>query len=244
MRLSLFFTSIHTPSACCVLQHTTTGGNLKICVRPTDYLNTTLSLMSFLKRSHLLQNCNARWKPVSVILSNFCIILVHINYKTPLSDHDTLSHAQVLSLEKRNFLVIFTHYFLLSLPLTAKISRSYWHFARYSFPHTGFDVVTNVFSLCVCFSNSHSGGWSPSWVHSVRRPLNGLLYLPREIMIMENLVEWRLAGETEVLGEKPNPAALCPPQIPLDQTRVRTRAAAMVSQRLTAWAMARSRSVC
>jgi hypothetical protein len=29
-----------------------------------------------------------------------------------------------------------------------------------------------------------------------------LLYLPRMIvMMMENLVEWRLAGETEVLGE-------------------------------------------
>jgi hypothetical protein len=49
--------------------------------------------------------------------------------------------------------------------------------------------------------NSHSGGWSPSWVHSARRPLNGLLYLPRVIMMMENLVEWILAGETEVLGE-------------------------------------------
>jgi hypothetical protein len=38
-------------------------------------------------------------------------------------------------------------------------------------------------------------------VHSARRPLNGLLYLPRVIMMMENFVEWRLAGETEVLGE-------------------------------------------
>jgi hypothetical protein len=48
------------------------------------------------------------------------------------------------------------------------------------------------------FLNSHSGGWR---VHSARRPLNGLVYLPRVIMKMENLVEWRLAGETEVLGE-------------------------------------------
>jgi hypothetical protein len=45
------------------------------------------------------------------------------------------------------------------------------------------------------------GGWSPNWVLSARRPLNGLLYLPRVIMMMENMVEWRLAGETEVLGE-------------------------------------------
>jgi hypothetical protein len=39
------------------------------------------------------------------------------------------------------------------------------------------------------------------WIHSARRPLNGLLYLPRVIMMMENLVEWRLARETEVFGE-------------------------------------------
>jgi hypothetical protein len=38
---------------------------------------------------------------------------------------------------------------------------------------------------------------------------------------------------------KPTPAPLCPPQIPLDQTRVWTRAAAVGSQRLTAWAMTR-----
>jgi hypothetical protein len=35
------------------------------------------------------------------------------------------------------------------------------------------------------------------------------------------------------------PAQLCPSQIPLDQTRDRTLAAAVGSQRLTAWAMAR-----
>jgi hypothetical protein len=38
---------------------------------------------------------------------------------------------------------------------------------------------------------------------------------------------------------KPAPAPLLPPQIPLDKTRDRTRAAAVGSQRLTAWAMAR-----
>jgi hypothetical protein len=38
---------------------------------------------------------------------------------------------------------------------------------------------------------------------------------------------------------KPAPSPLCPPQIPLDHTRDRTRAAAVGSQRLTAWAMAR-----
>jgi hypothetical protein len=38
---------------------------------------------------------------------------------------------------------------------------------------------------------------------------------------------------------KPTPAPFCPPQIPLDQNRARTRPAAVGSQRLTAWAMAR-----
>jgi hypothetical protein len=37
---------------------------------------------------------------------------------------------------------------------------------------------------------------------------------------------------------KPAPAPLCPPQIPLDQTRARTRAASVGSQRLTACTMA------
>jgi hypothetical protein len=38
---------------------------------------------------------------------------------------------------------------------------------------------------------------------------------------------------------KPAPAPLCPPQIPFDQTRARTRAAAVGSQRLVPWPMAR-----
>jgi hypothetical protein len=38
---------------------------------------------------------------------------------------------------------------------------------------------------------------------------------------------------------KPSPAPLCPPQIPHDHIRARTRPAAVGSQRLTAWVMAR-----
>jgi hypothetical protein len=53
------------------------------------------------------------------------------------------------------------------------------HRRRYSF----------TFTLVIFFLNSHSGGWSPNWVHSARRPLNGLLYLPRVIVMVENLVE-------------------------------------------------------
>jgi hypothetical protein len=40
-------------------------------------------------------------------------------------------------------------------------------------------------------------------------------------------------------SEKTCPSPLRPPQIPLHQTRARNRAAAVGSQRLTAWAMAR-----
>jgi hypothetical protein len=49
--------------------------------------------------------------------------------------------------------------------------------------------------------NTHSVGWSANWVHSARQPLIGLWYLRRVIVRMENFVKWRLAGETEVLGE-------------------------------------------
>ena len=54
-------------------------------------------------------------------------------------------------------------------------------------------------------------------------------------------VEWNWQGKTEVLGEKPVPLPLCPPQIPHGLTRNRTRASAVGSRRLTAWAMTRPR---
>jgi hypothetical protein len=40
-----------------------------------------------------------------------------------------------------------------------------------------------------------------NWVHSVLRPPTGLLCQTRVITMMENLVEWWLAGETKVLRE-------------------------------------------
>jgi hypothetical protein len=63
-------------------------------------------------------------------------------------------------------------------------------------------ILVLSFSLKVTnfFFNLRSGVWSPNWVHSARRPLTGLLYLPRMIVRMENSMEW-MAGETEVLGE-------------------------------------------
>jgi hypothetical protein len=51
--------------------------------------------------------------------------------------------------------------------------------------------------------------------------------------------EWYWRGKTEVLGGKPVPVPLCPPQIPHGLTWDRTRASAVTGRQLTAWAMAR-----
>jgi hypothetical protein len=66
---------------------------------------------------------------------------------------------------------------------------------------------------------------------------NGLLCQPRVIKMIEKLVEW-LAGETEVLGEN-LPQCRFVHHKPHMPARMRTRAAAVGSQRLTAWATAR-----
>jgi hypothetical protein len=64
---------------------------------------------------------------------------------------------------------------------------------------------------------------------------SGLLYQPQMI----DDVDCGEIGGMKIGRGKPAPAPLCPPQTPHDQTRARTRAAAVGSQRLTAWAMAR-----
>jgi hypothetical protein len=51
--------------------------------------------------------------------------------------------------------------------------------------------------------------------------------------------EMKIGRGNRSTRRKPAPAPLCPPQISLDQIWARTRAAAVGSQRLTAWAMAR-----
>jgi hypothetical protein len=55
---------------------------------------------------------------------------------------------------------------------------------------------------------------------------------------------WRIWWNEDWQGKpstrrKPAPGPFCPPQIPLEQTRIWTRASAVGSQRLTAWAKAR-----
>jgi hypothetical protein len=58
-------------------------------------------------------------------------------------------------------------------------------------------------------------------------------------MIVEQLVEWRLAGETEVLGENVPQRHLVHHKSHMARPGLEPRAAAVGSQRLTAWAMAR-----
>jgi hypothetical protein len=70
---------------------------------------------------------------------------------------------------------------------------------------------------------------------------SGLLYKPQ--MIDEGdcgaIGGMKIGRGNRSTRRKPLPAPLCPPQIPHEHTRARTRAAAVGSQRLTAWAMAR-----
>jgi hypothetical protein len=81
-------------------------------------------------------------------------------------------------------------------------------------------------------------------VESILGPLGtaattGLLHLARVIVRMEKLVEWMdLAGETEVLGENLYRRHFVRHKSYL---RARTQAAAVGSQRLTAWDMTRPR---
>jgi hypothetical protein len=74
----------------------------------------------------------------------------------------------------------------------------------------------------------------------------GLLCQPRMIMkmIVEKQMECRLAGKPKFSSEKTWPSAtFVHHKIPHDQTRVWTRAAAVGSRRLTAWAMSRPKYI-
>jgi hypothetical protein len=72
-------------------------------------------------------------------------------------------------------------------------------------------------------------------------PTTGLLYQPQMIDEGEcgEIGGLKIGRGNLSTRRKPAPAPLCRPQIPHDQTRTRTRAIAVESQRLTARAMAR-----
>jgi hypothetical protein len=69
----------------------------------------------------------------------------------------------------------------------------------------------------------------------------GVLYQPQMIDDGDcgEIGGMKIGGGNRSTRRKPAPAPLCPPQMPHDETRARTRAAAVGSQGLTAWAMAR-----
>jgi hypothetical protein len=71
--------------------------------------------------------------------------------------------------------------------------------------------------------------------------ITDLLYQPQMIEVGDcgETGGMKIGRRNRSTRGKPAPAWLCPPQIPHDQTRARTRAAALGSQRLTVWAMAR-----
>jgi hypothetical protein len=77
-------------------------------------------------------------------------------------------------------------------------------------------------------------GWD--WVHLVQRPLFGQLYQPRTIDDYDcgAIDGMRICRGNRSTRIKPAPVPLCPPQIPHDLTRARTRVAAVGSRRLTA----------
>jgi hypothetical protein len=91
--------------------------------------------------------------------------------------------------------------------------------------------------LLLLFFNSHSGRWSPS-----RGPLGTAATEWPTVPAPGDYDDGEFGGMKNGRGtqRKPTLAPLCPPQIPVDQTRARTRAAVVGSQRLTARARARS----
>jgi hypothetical protein len=81
-------------------------------------------------------------------------------------------------------------------------------------------------------------GWD--WVHSVCRPLTGLLYQPRMRDDESGAVGgMRIGRGSRSTRRKPAPIPLWPLQVAHDLTWARTRAAVVGSRWLTSWVMAR-----
>jgi hypothetical protein len=102
----------------------------------------------------------------------------------------------------------------------------------------GREVDHSLSSIAEGFFNFFGVGWD--WVHLVRRPLIGLSYQPRTIDDECGAVgKMRIGRGNRSTRRKPASVPVCPPQIPHDLTRARTRAAAVENRRLTALVMAR-----
>jgi hypothetical protein len=76
---------------------------------------------------------------------------------------------------------------------------------------------------------SLSGGWGPLGTAATDWPI-----VPAKGDYDGEFGGMKIGGGNRNTRKKPAPAPLCLPQIPLDQNRDRTRAAAVGSQRLTA----------
>jgi hypothetical protein len=113
------------------------------------------------------------------------------------------------------------------------LCRVVWH----NFSHDGGVIILRKAEEILV---SWGGVWH--WVHLVRLPLTGLLCQPHMI---DGDDECGAVGGMRTVRRNRNtrriyvPLPLCPPQIPHDLTRARTRATAVGSRWLTAWAMAR-----
>jgi hypothetical protein len=95
-----------------------------------------------------------------------------------------------------------------------------------------------VYDQTLIFFNSHSGGG----VHtgSIRHIGHfwAIVFVPGDSEA-EEFGGMKIGKRNRSIRRKPALVPIRPPQIPLDQTRTRTWATAVGSQRLTAWAMAR-----
>jgi hypothetical protein len=99
-------------------------------------------------------------------------------------------------------------------------------------------VLTNqlISRESIAMEGSHSGWLSPNCVHSARRPLLAYCTCLGDCEDGE-FDEMKIGRGNRSTRRKPAPAPLCPPQIPLDQTRAPTWAAAVGNQRLAASAV-------
>jgi hypothetical protein len=113
--------------------------------------------------------------------------------------HDTSVQIYTYGTETPYIMICNLSHLALGMKVFFLSSSMFWTYSV-EILRLSLSVSFSLFTVKFSF-NSHSGGKSPNWVHSALRPLFDLFYRPRVIVRMQNLVEWRLAGETEVLWE-------------------------------------------